>query len=273
MIHIIRNPIQISSLQARLITLASLVLVALAVFLPASPARADMGPKPSMDFSLDYDIVEVGLVEGKLLLCEDEACSSYVEFEGPFDCTAAGCYSYALWGEAEEYVEYHKLVLSFEDQVRQSNVFTKQAHSAKYKVVVGPDGLEVTENRLAIFFNIYMLLCFSGALFLTVTIESVTALVYLLLMKMKLRILVWVVLANLISLSVIWLLFAPMIETMELVFIFIVEVFAVVFETAFLYFFGRKLGLSLLQATFLSLFMNAASFTVGYLGWYLLLRP
>lgn len=269
----LRDPGKAITLRSVHIWLCSLALLTLAISLTASPARADIGPKPSMDFSFDYEIGEVELVDSTLLLCEDETCSTYVEFQGPFNCTANGCTSYALWGEAEEYVEHHKLVLTFEDRIRESNVFTKRAYSAKYKVVVGLDGLVVTENRLAAIFSPYLLLCFSGALFLTVFIETIAAVVYLRLMKIKLRMLVWVVLANFFSLSVIWFLFARMIETVEVMFILIAEIFAVVFEAAFLYFFGRKLGLSLLQAIILSLFMNAASFTLGYLGWYLLSRP
>jgi hypothetical protein len=269
----LRDPGKAITLRSVHIWLCSLALLTLAISLTASPARADIGPKPSMDFSLDYETVEVGLVDGKLLLCEDEICSTYLVFEGPFDCTANSCYSYSLWGEAAEYVEYHKLVLIFEDRVRESNVFTKQAHSAKYNVVVEPERLQVEENRLAIFFNVYMLLCFSGALILTVSIESAAALVYLRLMKIKLQILIWVVLANIISLSLIWLLFAQLIETMEAIFILVVEVFAVTFEAAFLFLFGRRYGLSLSQSLLLSFFMNAASFTLVYLSWYLLSRP
>jgi hypothetical protein len=226
-----------------------------------------------MDFSFDYEIGEVGLIDSKLLLCDDNTCLTSNEFQGPLNCTNKGCNSYALWGEYEEYVEYHKLVLTFDDQVRESNVFTKHAHSAKYKVVVSRDALTVTEDRLATIFNPYLLLCFSGALFLTSSIEAIAATIYLRLMKIKLRMLIWVVLANIISLSLIWFILAQILETGEVVFILIAETFAVVFEAAFLYFFGRKIGVNLGQAIILSLFMNAASFSLGYLGWYFLARP
>jgi hypothetical protein len=270
MIRKTKNPGKVIALRSLVYPLCSLMLL---VSLTASPARADIGPKPSMDFKLDYEISEVGLVDSKLLLCEDEACSTFVVFQGPFYCEANGCNSYSLWGEAEEYVKYHKLLLTFVDGVRESNVFTKRAHSAKYIVIVRQDGLEVTENRLATMFSPYLLLCFSGALFLTISIEVVAAFVYLRLTKIKLRILVWVALANFVSLFIIWIPFAQQIETLEVAFIVMAETFALLFETAVLFVFGRKFGLTALQAFVLSLLMNTASFTVGYLAWYLLSRP
>jgi hypothetical protein len=273
MIRKTKNPGKGIAMRSVIYPLCSLVLLTLLVILTDFPSRADIGPKPSMDFKLDYEISEEGLVDGKLLLCEDENCSTFVVFQGPFFCDANGCNSYALWGEAEEYVEYHKLVLTFQDGVRESNVFTKRAHSAKYTVIVRQDGLEVAENHFAAIFSPYLLLCFSGALFSTLSIEVVTAYVYLRLTKIKLRMLAWVALANCISLTIIWIPFAQQIETVEVVFIVIAETFALLFEAAVLFVFGRKLGLTALQAFVLSLLMNTASFTVGYLGWYLLSRP
>lgn len=250
---------------------APLILVLLLLLL-ASPASADIGPKPSMDFSMRFETEDVELLDGQLLLCNDEECESFVVFMGPFWCTMDSCTSYALWGEAEEYVEHHKLVLTFQDQVRESNVFTKQAHIAKYKVLVKADSLEVSENRLASMFTPYLLLCFTGALFLTVLLEAGAAYIYLRLNKLRLQTLMLVALANFISLSLIWFLFASISNFNEVVFILLAETFAVIFEAGFLFFTGRKFGLNQWHSVLLSLFMNLASFSVGYLGWFLLSR-
>ena len=246
------------------------LLLALLFMLAASPASADMGPKPSMDFTIQFEIDEVELVEGKLLLCDDASCQTYIEFKGPFHCTANTCSSYALWGEAEEYVEYHRLVLTFADRIRESNVFTKQSHGARYRVLVRSDQVEVYEDRLAAMFTPYMILCFTGAFLFTASIEAGVALLYLRLTKGKLQMLVWVILSNLISLSLIWMLIAPLSEMGEVAFLILAESFAFVFEGGFLYLTGRRYGLNLRQAVIISLLVNLTSFSAGYLGWFLL---
>jgi len=248
------------------------LLLALLLILAASPASADMGPKPSMDFSIQFEIDEVELIEGKLLLCDDATCQTYTEFKGPFHCTANTCSSYALWGEAEEYVEYHRLELTFTDRTRESNVFTKQAHSARYRVLVMADHVEVYEDRLAAMFTPYMILCFTGAFLLTASIEAGVAILYLRLTKVKLQMLVWLILANFISLTLIWTMIAPLSEMGEVAFLILAESFAFVFEAAFLYLTGRRYGLNLRQAVTMSLLVNLASFSVGYWGWFFLSR-
>lgn len=248
------------------------LLLALLFLLAASPARADIGPKPSMDFSIQFEIDEAELIEGKLLLCDDPTCQTYIEFKGPFYCTENTCSSYALWGDAEEYVEYHRLVLTFTDRTRESNVFTKQAHSARYRVMVMEDQVEVYEDRLAAMFTPYMILCFTGAFLLTASIEAGAALLYLRLTKVKLQMLVWLILANFISLTLIWMMIAPLSELGEVAFLILAESFAFVFEATFLYLTGRRYGLNLRQAVMMSLLVNLASFSVGYFGWFFLSR-
>lgn len=122
----------------------SLILIAITPLL-----MADMGPKPSMDFALDYEISPTPNIEAvRLLVCEQSDCSDAVPLEemGPqgIRCdTNTECYAMAYGFPGE----YFKLVLEFDDgTIRTSNIFTHHKFAARYKVTVTADALEVKKN-------------------------------------------------------------------------------------------------------------------------------
>lgn len=121
--------------------------VLLFLALPLSSVRADVGPKPSMDFTFEYEDMEpLAILGGALIECEDSACSTGTPLEqlGPqhFSCEQTTCSSLAYG-----YAPYHKLMIDFSDgETRQSNVFEKRAYNANYTVIVRPEGMQVREG-------------------------------------------------------------------------------------------------------------------------------
>jgi len=124
-----------------------LVVSLLALLLSASPATADIGPKPSMDFTFEYQTASpLSIVEGALLECEDADCRQAAPLEtlGPqrFTCSEDSCSSLAY-----SYSPYHRLSVRFSDGVeRQSNVFSKRAYAASFRVTVRESDLLVDET-------------------------------------------------------------------------------------------------------------------------------
>jgi hypothetical protein len=232
------------------------LLAAVAALLPLTTARADVGPKPTANFEFEYQIDPVDIVEGQLIECEDEACENGDSLEelGPqnFECTPASCSSMAYG-----YADYMKLVITFTDRVRESNVFTKKAFNATYKVIVSESSLQVEEVR-----KIVPSGCCS-ALAATIALELLIATVYVNAFHLSRTILRWVPLASVLTLPVVWLVF-PLLPLSAGWVVGLSETFAVVFEAGLIYLVTRRTT-SLRYIAPLSLLMNGTSFLVGLL--------
>ena len=235
-----------------------LVLAGVILLLIAVPARADIGPKPTMSFTFEYQVAQVDIVKGQLIECEDAECETGKPLEsvGPqdFACTESACSSMAYG-----YAPYHKLIVEFTDQTRESNVFTKEARDATYKVTVSESALLVEEvgggggigGR-----------CCSG-LVATLVLETLVAAVYLGLFRLPGAVLGWVPLSSLLTLPVVWFVFPGLAFPAGWV-AGLSEAFAVVFEAGFIYLVARR-TMSFRHVAVLSLAMNAVSFLVGLL--------
>lgn len=117
------------------------------------------------------------------------------------------------------------------------------------------------ENFLGLFFP------FCVALFITLLVEIPTAYMFLRVTKKDKHILLDVLWANLISLPVIWLsipaLLPFLLDVSSWYLIIVAEVFAILFETVFLFLRNRD-QLSIWQSLFLSFLMNVLSVFLGY---------
>ncbi|MFN2145282.1 MAG: hypothetical protein ACK2T7_08000 [Anaerolineales bacterium] len=108
---------------------------------------ADMGPKPTAEFTIIYEVSPAPeLVDYALYTCDSTDCIEprLVEQLGlqHFDCTQDSCSSMAYG-----YGEYMYITLSFADGTTlTSNVFTKEHFEAEYEIVVGQNSLTVTET-------------------------------------------------------------------------------------------------------------------------------
>ncbi|MBW6517152.1 MAG: hypothetical protein K0A89_01430 [ANME-2 cluster archaeon] len=233
------------------------ILTVMVILLSPNATLADIGPKPSMEFNLVYEISgPVTLIDGQQLECEDDRYlqSHPIEQPGPqgFYCVQDSCSSMAY-----SYAPYQKLVLNFSDRTRESNVFKARSFNARFDVRVTDTGLVVKERTVP---ALERMLFFLVALVLTLTIEVLAALIFLLAVKRPKSVLKSVVKANLISLPVVWFIF-PVMKVFFLV-VVLSEIFAVVFEGYFIHSMDKTI-LSLKQSLILSMIMNAASFVLG----------
>lgn len=146
------------------------------------------------------------------------------------------------------------------DEINRSNF------STGYAAQLHPNGTAtfIAVNNYTPIIPIYqnVVALFAAALVLTLAIELVVSFIYLSAIKVrkKGRPLVTAGLANLISLPIIWFLFVPILRAgLGVLF---GEIFAVVFEGLFIYYFNRK-TITLKNALLMSLLMNIASAAIG----------
>jgi hypothetical protein len=121
------------------------VLVCLQLCLPVRAARADTGPKPTMEFIFQQELPgeQLTITSGILYECQQPDCSDAAPLEegGPqgFRCEANSCRALAYG-----FSPYHRLEIEFSDgQTRQSNVFETAGFDSVYTVTVRPDDLLV----------------------------------------------------------------------------------------------------------------------------------
>lgn len=221
----------------------------------------DIGPKPSMKFNLVYETQGVPeLIDGQHIECDDAGCLDARPLErlGPqgFDCTQYECNSMSYG-----YSKYHRLVINFSDQQRQSNIFKSSAYNAEFNVRVTDTGLVVEEVPPFKRITSGDILIFVTALVITLILELLVAFVFVSVKEEPRSILVGVLVANMVSLPIVWLVF-PYLPLHFLLVILFSEIFAVLFEGYFIYLFTKK-TLSLVMSLILSLLMNLCSFIIG----------
>jgi hypothetical protein len=162
-------------------TLIILWLVFVLACLPFQHASADMGPKPSMDFTFtqEFSGAQVSIVSGTMYECDQADCSDAEALKelGPqrFTCEAASCHALAYG-----FSDYHRLEIEFSDgKTRQSNIFKTSEFNAQYKVIIRQDDLRVEPQiTLGIFSPyLYLLLCFCCLVGVVVVIVIVIVLV------------------------------------------------------------------------------------------------
>jgi type III secretory pathway component EscU len=158
---------------------------------------------------------------------------------------------------AYSYTTYQKLVLNFSDRTRESNVFKAGSYHARFDVRVTDTGLVVEEKTIQ---AVERLPFFLAALVLTLIIEVLAALIFLLATKRPKSVLKSVVMANLISLPVVWFIF-PFLKVFLLV-VVLSELFAIVVEGYIIHSLNKP-TMSLKQSFILSIVMNATSFVLG----------
>jgi hypothetical protein len=125
-----------------------LIVVALLALIPTQRGRADMAPKPIMDFEFVYETDSpLQITDGELLVCEDAACSQAISPEeldpyGYFRCDSESCKSISYDFPGQQYY----LIITFSDgEVRESNLFSKDGYEVYYRVTVREDTLLVEE--------------------------------------------------------------------------------------------------------------------------------
>ena len=221
--------------------------------MPLTNALADTGPNPTMKFELQYNIASVSVESAKLMFCDDLDCKASQEVLGPFWCDQNSC-SYRYGGKG-----YYKLVITYSDKTRESNVFQKTRYNSSFTVIVNQDGLQVTENWSGLPYEPgSQIKVFSIALAITVPIELLVAGIFLKIKKQPYKAII-VIVANLITLPIVWFAF-PFIRLDGFIVIFLGELFALLFETWYIK--KNCENISYITSFWLSLSMNLASFLI-----------
>jgi hypothetical protein len=142
------------------------------------------------------------------------------------------------------------------NEINMSN-FTTRYNAELY--LNGSATLSATNSYPPVYQNEFVL--FAAALILTLVIELTVAFLYLKVVKIKKkgRILIAVAIANIISVPIVWFAFVFPFGSLGLL---LGEIFAVVFEGYFIYYFNKK-AISLKNAMLMSLIMNLVSVVIG----------
>jgi hypothetical protein len=230
----------------------------------AAPAAADIGPKPTAQFAFEYEIPVIPITGGQLLQCQLADCSDgrpLIEGgpQGLF-CDAASCRA-TSYG----FAPYQQLVIEFSDATRRSQVFSQRAFDAEYRVTVRASDLVVAELAPAVTTQTRAarLLVFCPAALVTIVVELAAAAIYVFVRRRPRSLLGWVVVANVLSLPVAWLLLPALQLEYTLAFV-AAEAFVWLFEAGVLAA-GARRALSVPGALLLSLVLNLASIWVGLL--------
>jgi hypothetical protein len=158
-----------------------ILLVLVLSYLPFQTALADMGPKPTMDFTFaqEFPGTQVKIVTGALFECAQADCSDAKPLmeAGPqrFTCEANSCHALAYG-----FSDYHRIEIEFSDgQTRQSNIFKTSEFNAHYKVLIRQADLLVEPQLTLGAFSplTYILLCGCCLLGLVIIVVSVILLI------------------------------------------------------------------------------------------------
>lgn len=273
-------------MQKRLIVIFGILLLLLMPFI-----HADIAPyghrAASLDFLVKYDNQPIEEeFRADIIVCSEESCRS----DNVAACIQGRCSFY--YYRIERVPHEISLQATLNGKTFTSGAFgfseKRPLLDYYYDVNINPDGnmtissgsgeieqhnwydgnMTITDNNGVIAQNSYyrVLRLFAYALALTILIELTVLILFLRRWKVK----GWkmpvlsLVLADVISVPLVWVIFLGIAAVLASVFLAIVvaEAFAVVFEAYALFFFNKKI-LSLKKSFILSIVMNAASFVVG----------
>jgi hypothetical protein len=237
-------------------------------------------PANSITFNFINESGYLPISDYKILLCNDEACTSSDEIEktpdtglwtsstyNSFGCSTKEnqltCSFYSFYSD-----KHHlKLIIAFADKTRESNTFSlSYKEKGHYQVMVNENSLKVSRvnpiwhiDQLINLFLLYALLA-------TIVIELVVFFIF----KKKIfgtlipcppKLYLWIILVNVISLPILWLLSYYNTSNFN-IFILIAEILIVLFEASFLSLVTRQRKMWG-KFLILSLAMNTASFILG----------
>ena len=221
---------------------------------------ADAGPKPSMKFNLVYDkgLEDRQVITGFQLGSDtiNAAIFDTLKTQGPQRFTVDHNSGRSL---AYGYKDFNRIIIRFNDKERVSNIFERKSWNSEYQVTVRDNDLLV-EDKTSFLTTTATLPFFFKSLVLTIVLELLVALIFIKLTKRNSSILIYLFLANLITLPLVWFVFTLLPNL--IIGIVIGELFAFVFEALFINYFCKNY-ISLKASFVLSFLANAVSFFVG----------
>ena len=222
---------------------------------------ADAGPKPSMHFNLVYDtefLKSLQVSTGFQLGSNDPNAALFdtLKTQGPQRFTVDHDKGLSM---AYGYKDFNRIIIRFNDKERVSNIFERKSFNSQYKVTVRDNDLLV-EDVTSFWSTSATMPFFLKALILTILLELATGWIFIKLTKRNPVILLWMVIANLITLPLVWFVFTLLPN--PYIGVLIGEIFAFVFEALFIHYFNKNY-ISMKASFILSFLANSVSFFVG----------
>ena len=252
----------------------------------SSGAKADLGPKPTVDIDLVYNHQKIADASfgAKMLGCYDqELVQNEIEQDqdtvaqlriSSFDADAQ-CYwqpAPLAWGGScsESHCQFSyfppsefKLAVYIPslDKTFVTDKITRENFASRYQVELSADGAAIINETTSLWASIRVP-DFARAALITIFLELLVTWVFVTVQKLpRKKILGCVLGANVLSLPAVWFLF-PLIDLPEFTVIAIFELFAVLFETYFIYHFCKQ-ALSFKRTLLLSFMNNFVSLFAG----------
>lgn len=242
------------------------VILLFLLFLSTVSVMADMGPKPSMYFYLEFegDAQQqfVQLIQLQYNYATDATPADSLHQKTHKGPQGLAPISLTEWKSvAYGYTQFQKLMVVFKNDTVYSDMFTKEAFNSVYRVKISDTSIQV-ENRTPWFVRDDNPYAYFRSLFLTLFIELGALWVVLLIFRYpdKKRFMLATLIANLVSLFVFW--YGIMGVLNSLLGFFIGEIFVVLFETFFIWYFTRKAA-SFGKTLLLVVFLNFLSMMAG----------
>ena len=252
----------------------------------SSSVFADLGPKPSATFYLQNQPSKItkNNLYTKMLFCTNNKNFKYSDYILPvFDVKLVNKKNNCYWvpfkfafnfGCENNKCVFHyappvffRIMFYFKDinKIYISKPINRNNFNAFFNVNFDENDLIIKEiNKKENNKNNYnYLLDFFLAFIITIFVELIVAFFYILYKKKTKKLLIFILLANIISLPLIWFIFKPLLINW-FYFLIVAEVFAIVFEFIFIYFFTKKY-FSVLEILLLVIIMNVLSFIIGNL--------
>ncbi len=263
-----------SKLQKKFTFVKGFALLLVLVFFPAQQVKADAGPEPpSMTFYFDLPS-DYAIEHVEIRRCTTPTCEQFTVFppENPQPwermwCDGARCLAVGIGSRS-----YFQLMVHFSNEkTLVSNVFRDWSYAATYHVHVQNDALIVEEERTCCSLTaggVWNFLLFWPMLGFTLFVELLATVWYARRIKRKIKD-AYVILANVLSFSIVWFVFPALFYATPLVWL-VAEPFAFVFEGILFYVKREKMNLSGKQAFVLSAVANAASILAAMAGFGLL---
>ena len=135
-----------------------------------------------------------------------------------------------------------------------------KTYDYKFDAILNQDKSVTLKNKTPII-TTTLVISFVISLIITMILELIVASIYISKKQLSKRILLFVLLANLISLPIMWFVFPALLKNTSL-FLLISEIFVFLLESLILYYFNKR-ELNLKQSFLLSFYMNIVSFLIG----------
>jgi hypothetical protein len=257
-------------------------ILTIIILFTSSQVNADVGPKRSVDLEVSYNNKPITdeVFYAKLLECpkelywddprcdfDGEICSEFKSVSIPDpekgcnwslseivwggECTNSRC-EFSYWIPHEFRVV---LYLPSKDKTYVSDAASLRTFNNRFLMNIRADGtadiVPFEANKMVLFFI---------ALGITLALESIVALFFCSVAKIKKRIVLYAIAGSIITLPFVWFVFPLFFAGMRMY--LYAEFFAVVFEAYFIHFLNKN-EISLRKSLLLSVLMNITSFFLG----------